>query len=88
MKIPLSVGLKEPPKRIIDLQKGMFKKFYEKKSEEFNTFLSGVGYTSISQSRYQFIKPVIEGDGEIPEELKFQGNIEVLETLVKLFNEE
>ena len=34
------------------------------------------------------MKPAIDGDGEIPEEMKFQGNIEVLETLVKLFNEE
>jgi hypothetical protein len=28
------------------------KKFHEKKPDEFNTFLTGVGYTGISSSRY------------------------------------
>jgi hypothetical protein len=52
MKMPLSVALKEPSKRIIDLSNAMYKRFYEKKPDEFNTFLTGVGYTGISSSRY------------------------------------
>jgi hypothetical protein len=88
MKLPLTIALKEPSKRIIELSNNMFKIFSEKKPDEFKTFLTGVGYTGISSTRYEFIKPVVEGDGEIPEEMKFQGNIEVLETLVKLFDED
>ena len=52
MKMPLSVALKDPSKRIIDLSNNMYKKFHEKKPDEFNTFLTGVGYTGISSSRY------------------------------------
>ncbi len=48
MKMPLTVALKEPTKRIIDLSNALFKKFHEKKPDEFNTFLTGVGYTGIS----------------------------------------
>lgn len=86
LKVPLNSMLKEPSKRTIDLSNNMYKKFYEKKPDEFNTFLTGVGFTGVSQSRYQFIKPIVEGDAEVPEENKFQGNIEALETLVKLIN--
>lgn len=61
----------------------MFKKLYDKKPEEFKTFLTGVGYTLLSNNRYQFVKPE-----EVTDEVKFQGNIEVLENLSRLFDEE
>jgi len=50
--MPLKVALKEPAKRLIDLSNAMYKRYYEKKAEVFNTFLTGIGYTSISQGRY------------------------------------
>ena len=61
----------------------MYKKYFDKKPEEFKTFLNGVGYTVVSGMRYQFVKPE-----ETSEELKFQGNIEVLENLARLIEEE
>jgi hypothetical protein len=82
-KLPLKAAIKEPAKRIIDLSNSMYKKFYDKKPEEFKTFLMGAGYTLLSATRYQFVKPE-----EPSEELKFHGNIEVLENLARLFEEE
>jgi len=81
--MPLNAGIKEPTKRIIDLSNAMFKKLYDKKPEEFKAFLTGVGYTLLSNNRYQFVKPE-----EVTDEVKFQGNIEVLENLSRLFDEE
>jgi len=57
MKIPISAGIKEPMKRVIDLSNNMMKRFYEKNPDALRTFLAAVGFTQLSQNRYQFVKP-------------------------------
>jgi hypothetical protein len=79
--------IKEPSKRIFDLSTAYLKAFIEKNGDAFRAFLTGVGFSQLSEKRYQFSKPATPAaEGE---ELNvLAGNIEVLETLLKTILDE
>ena len=88
----VSTWVKEPNKRFFELTTPMIKSFVDKNSDAFRNFVSSVGFTQTpnSQTRYQFTKPQEPAeDGAETQPLNvFSGNIEVLETIVKVLEEE
>ena len=69
----------------------MFKAVFEKHPEAMAKFFAGIGYTSTSQTKYEFIKPIPAEEGkEVPSEdvNPYVGNIEVLEVVAKIIETE
>lgn len=95
IKSMVTTWVREPNKRFFELTTPMIKSFVEKNADALRTFVTSVGFTQTqtSQTRYQFIKSAEPAesnadDAEAQPVNVFSGNVEVLETIIKVLEEE